>query len=136
MLGLLSAFGYGCYVAACRNISKLDPILSTIIVSLGCTFTAAIFAIIDGSFTVPQGISTWGNIFGMALISTALPILLLLEAMKYISSTKASILSVLEPVAVVIFGILLLDETVSIMQGIGVVVVLGGALLTLKCKRE
>ena len=71
----------------------------------------------------------------MALISTALPILLLLEAMKYISSTKASILSVLEPLFVVIFGVILLDEQISLAEGCGVVIVLAGAMLALRCKK-
>jgi len=90
--------------------------------------------VFDASISIPYEISTWVNIFGMAFISTTLPILLLLEAMKYISSTKASILSVLEPVFVVIFGIILLDEQINLTQGFGVVIVLAGAMLTLKCK--
>jgi len=135
ILGLLSALGYGCYIAASQNVRNVDPVLSTCIVSLGCAFTGIIFVLFKGTFSIPYEISTWVNIFGMALISTALPILLLLEAMKYISSTKASILSVLEPVFVVIFGIILLDEQVSLMQGFGVIIVLSGAMLALRSKR-
>ena len=58
-----------------------------------------------------------------------MPILFLLEAMKHISSDKASLLSVLEPVCVVIIGMLLLDETLTALQVVGIIAVLGGALL-------
>ena len=135
ILGLFSAVVYGCYIAASQNVKDVDPIVSTCIVSLGCAFTGIIFVIFNGTFSIPHEISTWVNIVGMALISTALPILLLLEAMKYISSTKASILSVLEPLFVVIFGVILLDEQISLAEGCGVVIVLAGAMLALRCKK-
>ena len=135
LFALCSAIGYGCYITACQNIKNIDPVLSTCVVSIGCAFTGIIFALYQGAFYMPSGIHTWANIIGMALICTALPILFLLEAMKYISSTKASILSVLEPVFVVIFGMILLDEQISFMQGLGVVIVLAGALLALRCKK-
>jgi len=135
ILGLFSALGYGCYMASSQSVSNVDPVLSTCVVSLGCAFAGIIAAMFQGAFSIPYEISTWMNILGMALISTTLPILLLLEAMKYISSTKASILSVLEPVFVVIFGMILLGEQISLMQGFGVMIVLGGAMLALRCKR-
>ncbi len=135
LLALCSALGYGCYITACQNMRNIDPVLSTCVVSVGCAFTGIIFAIFQGTFEIPSGIHTWINIISMASICTALPILLLLEAMKYIGSTKASILSVLEPVFVVIFGMILLDEQISFSQGAGVIIVLSGALLALRCKQ-
>ncbi|BCA94795.1 hypothetical protein TUM19329_11560 [Legionella antarctica] len=51
--------------------------------------------------------------------------------MAHDSSEKASILSVLEPVFVVVFGVLLLGETLKPWHALGVVFVLAGALITL-----
>ncbi|MFX7739630.1 DMT family transporter, partial [Acinetobacter baumannii] len=56
---------------------------------------------------------------------------LLLEALKYISSTKASILSASEPISIVCFGVLLLGETLTLSQLIGIVTILGGSILSL-----
>lgn len=134
IFGMLSSLGYGLYITSSQNIKNIDPVISTSIVCLGCAFSSALLAIYDGTFEFPKEIRTWVNIVGMALICTTLPILLLLESMKYISSTKASILSVLEPVFVVIFGVILLDEEVTLSQTLGVAIVLGGALLALRCK--
>lgn len=131
--GVLSALCYACYVVGSKR-SNVSPMVSTFMVSLGCMVTCLIFSCLECSFFVPTYSNNWINIVGMALVCTALPILLLLKGLKYISSEKASMISVLEPVFVVIFGIILLGETVSNMQIIGTVTVLSGALTALFSK--
>jgi len=131
--GILSALCYACYVVGSKR-SNVSPVASTFMVSIGCMVTCLIFSCLECSFFVPTYSNNWINIVGMALVCTALPILLLLEGLKYISSEKASMISVLEPVFVVIFGIILLGETVSNMQIIGTVTVLSGALTALFSK--
>lgn len=130
VLGLLSALCYACYIFSSKRI-VLSPLLSTFMVSAGCMITCLLAAVMDSSLHIPIGAHNWFNIISMGLVCTALPILLLLQALKYISSEKASMLSVLEPIFVVIFGILLLDEQVTSLQIVGIVVVLSGALMTL-----
>lgn len=129
-IGLFSALIYAGYAIVSKMI-KLPPMLATFMVSLGCMTTAFIFALASNSLTVPTSFPVWGNIVGIAIICSALPILFFLESLKYISTEKASILSVLEPVFVVIFGVLLLDEQVSMLQSVGIITILAGALLTL-----
>jgi drug/metabolite transporter (DMT)-like permease len=80
---------------------------------------------------IPQNIDTWLNLLVIGVIATVIPILLMLHSLKYISSEKASILSVLEPVFFVIFGVVLLGETLQAWHAFGVVLVLLGALITL-----
>lgn len=99
-------------------------------VSVGCMITCSMFSFIDNSFSMPCALNDWINIMGIAIICTALPILLLLQALKYIKSEKAAILSVTEPLFVVIFGIILLGERVSATQIMGAMIVLSGALIT------
>ena len=72
----------------------------------------------------------WGFMFLTALLATTLPLILLLEATKRISATKASLLSVFEPLSTMILGVLLLGEHITNVQIVGAVVVLMGALLT------
>jgi drug/metabolite transporter (DMT)-like permease len=131
--GILSALCYACYVVGSKR-SNVSPVMSTFMVSIGCMVTCLIFSCLECSFFVPTYSNNWINIVGMALFCTALPILLLLEGLKYISSEKASMISVLEPVFVVIFGIILLGETVSNMQIVGTITVLSGALTALFSK--
>jgi len=130
VLGILSAILYAFYIIASKDLN-ISSTLSTFMVSLGCMLTCLISALIDSSFYIPSGFNNWVDISSMALICTAFPILFLLEGLKYISSEKASILSVLEPVFVVILGIILLNEKVTGIRIIGIVIILSGALMTL-----
>lgn len=128
--GLLSAFLYASYIVSSKNI-KLPPLVSTLMITFGCAIACLIFTLFDNSFMVPSTHSQWIHILGFGIFSTAFAILFLLKGMKTISAEKASILSVLEPVFVVIFGILLLDESLTALQGCGVIIILSGAVLTL-----
>ncbi len=134
-LSILCALLYACYVAASKKIS-LPAMTSTFMVSLGCMMTSLIFALFDQSLHLPQTASCWIDIVSMGLIATAIPILLLLQCLKYISSEKASLLSVLEPVFVFIFGVLLLNEEIDAMKGIGIIIILSGSLTALFSKKE
>lgn len=129
-LGILCAFFYAFYIFFSKK-TTVSPLASTLMVSLGSAAASLLFALIDGSFIIPVTATVWANVFAMAIICTAIPILLLLEALRTINSEKASILSVLEPVFVVIFGCLLLKEKISLLQALGMTVVLSGALITL-----
>ena len=130
VLGVLSALFYACYIIASKKIS-IPPTVSTFMVSIGCMTTCLISSIIDSSFSIPESIEVWCNIISISMICTALPILLLLEGLKYISSEKASLLSVLEPVFVLILGIALLNEQVTRIQIIGSIMLLLAAIITL-----
>ncbi len=129
-LGLASAFFYACYIISSKN-NSMSPNLSTLMVCLGCMVTTFIVSYFDHSFTIPENMDTWLNLLGIGVVATVIPILLMLHSLKYISSEKASILSVLEPVFVVIFGVVLLGETLEPWHALGIVLVLVGALITL-----
>ncbi len=127
---LFCAFLYASYIIASKRVT-LDSNISTLMVSTGCMMTSFILSLVEGGFFIPETSTCWFNIICMGLIGTAIPILLLLAALKYISSEKASLLSVLEPVFVVIFGILLLGEEVSGKEIAGMGIILSGTILTL-----
>lgn len=130
LLAVISAFFYACYMVASKN-NKVSPTMSTLMVSLGCMVPSFAATMATNTFVVPNTLSLWINLFGIAVVATVVPILLLLHSLKYISSEKASILSVLEPVFVVIFGVILLHEELRIINAVGIILILSGALLTL-----
>ncbi|OJW11277.1 MAG: hypothetical protein BGO44_01735 [Legionella sp. 39-23] len=130
LLGVASAFFYACYVIGSKK-NELSPNMSTFMVCLGCMTTSLLVSLFNHSFTIPSSMDVWYHLFGIAVVATVIPIVLLLYSLKYISSEKASILSVLEPVFVVIFGVLLLGEELNLWGTIGIILVLTGALITL-----
>jgi len=129
-LGLLSALLYSFYIVSTRHIVA-SPLFSTLMVSIGCSILCFAASYFNGSFYVPSTIYEWKYLILMAIFCTLLPILLLLKALEYISPMKASILSVFEPVFVVILGVLLLGEQVTNLQLIGMMTILSGASLVL-----
>lgn len=127
-LGILSATLYAFYMVGSKKL-VIPSMVSTLMVLSGCTLTCLIFSCVDSSFCIPSGFDSWFYLICAALICTILPILLLLQSLKHISPEKASILSVLEPVFVVICGIFFLGETISSAQIIGSAVILSSSVI-------
>ncbi len=135
VFSILSAFLYAAYIVSSKKITTLSPQISTLMVCLGCMMTCLILSILNNSLSIPTSLPIWINLFGIGIIATTVPILLLLYSLNYINSEKASVLSVLEPVFVLIFGVTLLGEPMKLQYAIGVIIVLTGALLTLFSQR-
>lgn len=91
-LGILSAVFYAGYILSNKKNNTVSPFVSTFMVSIGCMTLCFILSMMHRSFVIPSTLGVWGNIFGLSIICTAVPILLLLESLKYISAEKASIL--------------------------------------------
>lgn len=132
---IASACLYAAYIISSKKISTVSPNISTLMVCLGCMTTCLFLSLADHTFKVPNTFSIWFNLLGIGIVATTIPILLLLYSLNYINSEKASILSVLEPVFVLIFGVTLLGEPMKLRYAIGVIIVLSGALLTLFSQR-
>ena len=130
ILSSLAALSYAFYMITSKKQSRnLNPFLSSFMVSVGCTALFLTIALIDQSFSIPTTSTLWFNIFGVSIIGTALPLIFLLIGLKYINSTKASIVSVLEPVITVIIGVILLGEVLSWWQATGIITILAGTLI-------
>ncbi len=129
-LAVISAVFYAAYILVSKS-KRVNAKTSTCLVSLGAAITCLAAALYDNSFIVPTNGLMWINIFAISILCTALPILLFLRGLNYISSLQASMLSVLEPVFVLISGVILLHETVSTIQYWGVVITLSSAIISL-----
>lgn len=134
-LSITSALLYAAYIVSCKKNSNLSPEISTLMVCLGCMSCSLICALLTHSLIVPKGWSVWFNLLGISIVATIAPILLLLYSLNYINVEKTAILSVLEPVFVLIFGVILLGEPMKLQYIAGVMIVLGGASLTLFSQR-
>ena len=128
-LALLSAIFYAGYVVLSKK-SSLSPSVALFAVSIGCSVASLVSALLHNSFMTPSTLSAWANICGIGIISTAIPILLLLASLKHTTSEKTSILSVLKPVFTVIVGVILLGEAMTFLKILGIVIILSGAFMT------
>lgn len=131
MYCLLSAASYAFYIVGSKRFAsyKLDPTLLTIIVCFACAAIFLIFSLSTHTFSLPHSVSAWTHLFALGIFATALPIQLVLEGLKHVSSMRASIISVLEPLVTVFVGILLLHESVTAMQMLGALIIMTSAVL-------
>ena len=62
----------------------------------------------------------------MALANTILPVVLYIQAVKRIGGTKTSLIGISETPFSLLFAFLLLGETIAPLEGIGIVLIVGG----------
>ena len=130
-LGIACAIFYACYIIACKKTS-LPPLISTLAITTGCALMCLNVALLEGSFTLPTlNFPIAVSFFAISIICTILPTLLLVKSLKYISTEKASILAVFEPIFIMLLGVTLLGEQITNIQMVGATIILFGALMTL-----
>lgn len=135
--GLLCAFGFGVYFYTSQcAIKGLSVVSGTFCICLGNFLIFALLVMYNGVLHIPATFTALGSIGGIAILATVLPIYLVYVALRYIDGTKASILSVFEPIVTIILGIAFLHEKITVSQYLGVVIVLGGVYVVQSCKKQ
>jgi len=132
LFGILAAISYGFYVMGSKRYVhfNIDPNRQTLFVSLASALVFLILALLDDrGLQFPQSGHSWFNLFLLGTVATAIPIQLMIKGLKHISSLRASIISVFEPLVTVLLGVGLLHETITGQQLLGIVIVLGSTLL-------
>ena len=130
LLILLAAFGNATYITGNRAAVANTP--PDMLAAIALVVTAGLFVVggsVTGRLSVPSGPDQWAIIVGIAVIGTAMPLLLYVTGLQRIEASRAAIVSTSEPVVTVLLGIIILDEllTPAVILGGGLVLV--GVLL-------
>jgi drug/metabolite transporter (DMT)-like permease len=129
-VGIIGAICYAVYVyLSQKQISNTNTFMMSLMVALGNGSFFLIASFFHGSFYVPQTSQLWLDVIILGTICTALPILFFQQGLKYISPSKASIMSVLEPIFAVLIGAFVLREQINIFQVVGIVLIIAGSLI-------
>lgn len=130
LCSLVAACFYAGYIIVSKNqMHVVDPLTMTLFTCLGNTVFFLIMSFYKHVFIFPDTWSAWLYIAAFGILSTAMPIQLLLTGVRYIGPTKASLLSVAEPIMMVMIGVWFLGEKITILQWVGVMAMLAGAIL-------
>jgi drug/metabolite transporter (DMT)-like permease len=129
--GFLSALAYTAYVMGTKRYAtfNMNPYFASMMVCFGAAMVFLGWTLLSHSFAWPATVNAWLFLLALSLLSTVIPIQLMLHGLKHVSSARASIISVLEPLVTLFIGILLLGETVSASQITGVILLLASTLL-------
>ncbi len=120
-LAILSGVTYAFYILYIdkSGLKKLDAFKLTFYLSLVVTGCLLIYGSVTQSITLHLTPIAWGLTTLISLLVTVGAVALLQMGIKLIGSTKASILCLFEPITSVAFGLILLNEELSLLKFIG-----------------
>ena len=133
LVGVLYAGGaaavYAVYiVVGDRASAGLPPLTTSAFVALFATTSFAVVGTGTGTLRFDFSAHAWLPIVGVAVFSTVVAIGAFFAGMSVIGPTRASIMSMVEPVISIVAAWLLLRETMTPVQALGGAVVLVGAV--------
>jgi drug/metabolite transporter (DMT)-like permease len=135
-MGLAAALALSGFVMTSNGaMKKLEPIAASAFI---CILTAApLFLLGSATGTLNYQMSTVAWLACVATgIFTSIALFAFMAGMKLVGSTTASVLCTAEPVTAVVFSALLLSQKMTILQLLGGLVILIGAVLVVTSKRQ
>ncbi|WP_404345090.1 DMT family transporter [Vreelandella aquamarina] len=130
-----ATFCYG--IAGNYSKTRLSH-LPTRVLAAGSSAMSALVLLIPGIWLWPsEPVSTlaWGNALALAMLSTTLAFLLYFGLLASAGATATSTVTFLVPVSALLWGYLLLDETLSLQVVAGMVITLLGTAIATKLLR-
>ncbi|MDJ0702017.1 MAG: EamA family transporter [Leptolyngbyaceae cyanobacterium MO_188.B28] len=130
LLGISAGAGYALYMTlSSRLVRNVPPIQAAAFMLLGATATVGSITVVLQGVVIPTTTSGLSAVLGLAVISTALPIVFLFAGLRRLRVVPAAILSTLEPALAVVMGIWLLGEQLQLAQLLGGAMIISSALL-------
>ena len=130
---LMAAITYSIYVLISGQYQRhVNPLSSSLYIITATAFSLVLFHQPSLIKITELSYEQIWIIVGIALVSTIAPLTLFLAGLQKLSSSKASIVVMIEPVVATLAGWVLLGEQLSGLQLIGALLVLLALLLTRK----
>jgi len=136
LLAIGAAVTYSCYVVFSSKVLKeTTPLVSTAYIALFAAVSLFLVGVSTDGLQLQYGRQVWMSLAGIVVLSTIFPMITLFIGLNLIGSTKASIISMVEPIITIGFSAVLLGERLTWLQICGVVAVLAGAFLVVANRR-
>jgi drug/metabolite transporter (DMT)-like permease len=131
--GILFAVGaalvYSVYIVVGAQVMKRNDTFTASIVIIGSAAGFYLLYNLKTGFVIPTSLSTWMNILGIVLISTALAICTFFRGTKLIGAGNASLLSIFEPLTTMVLAWLFLGQYISGLQMAGALLILSATII-------
>ena len=125
LMVMLSSLSYAIYLVG-LNKTRVRTIASMPVTFYVIGFGMLLFVgrLLTGTpFTLPQNPWMWVNLMCLGLLPTVVSLVLTAKAIQHIGSTQTAIFGALEPVTAVVLGIVLLGETITLRELVGMVMI-------------
>ncbi len=126
-LVLITIFTYAFYIVGVNKsiVSKMDGLKLTFYVLLVGSAVFGLNLLLRGeALDVHMDFNTAAHLFLLALIPTVVSDFTLILAVQNVGSTTTAVLGCMEPLTALAVGVLVFDEKMSWLQGLGILVVL------------
>ncbi|MGN7472256.1 DMT family transporter [Brevibacillus sp. SAFN-007a] len=136
LLAFAAALSYSVYIIVGNRVVKgLSPYVTSGYISLFAAASIFWVAQTEGGVDLAFAPAGWWALAGIVVFSTVVAIGFFFRGLLLIGSTKASVLSTLEPVVTIVLSALLFGEAFSLLQLLGGCAVLAGAALIVAGKK-
>lgn len=131
-LALISGVTFATYVILLSRFdsSKASGFLFSFYVTIVSTAAAFIICLVSGSLVLPASPLGWGLCVVFSLLVTVGAVVLFQQSTFLIGGERASILSTLEPITSLVFGVIVFKEPLGVRVLIGSVLVVAASILT------
>lgn len=131
LIVLLSAVGYALYLVTVgqRKNKELKGLRLTFYVFFFGTILLMSGMTVSGNLHQIPDMTSALNLVMLAIVPTIVSNLTLIEAIKYIGATQASVLGAMEPVTAVIVGITIFGEAFSLSIAIGIILIISAVTI-------
>lgn len=137
LLAINSALFYAIYLVLVKSLRNY---FSSKEIMIWNSFTCGLFllpiVIISDSQMLPSSLFGYIIILLLAIISQIMGHGLMTYALKYVNVVFASISTMARPVVAIILGYLIFDESITLIQILGLIIVLGGIFLYKKMESK
>lgn len=109
-----------------KNISGMENSVIQLVVSF---LTVAVFIGIKQGFVLDVPVSAWGWILVLGIVNTGIGCYLYFSPLAKLPVQTVAVCGYLEPLSAVVFAALLLGEKMTVIQIVGAVCIIGGAMI-------
>lgn len=129
LFGLGATVFYATVILLNKFIKNVEGIHRTFLQFLSAIFTLIPYVLMTSGITLRTLNSIgWLNLLIVGLIHTGVTYCMYFSSLKELPGQKAAILSYIDPLVAVLISVTILDETMSLWQAIGGIMILGFTL--------
>ncbi len=138
LLALASAFTYASYFIASKHSAYKDveSTTATVYITAFASLVGFVLALISGRFIFINSFNALFVLIGQGFTGYVLAALLLLNGIKILGSSNASIINTLEPVIATIAGVVMYGDNVPIIKIIGCVLIVSASVILVLSSRK
>lgn len=130
ILGTLSAVMYAIMIIFNKKATSITGLENSLIQLTISFLTVALFVGLKQGYHIPVASSDWTPILILGLLNTGIGCYFYFSSIGSLPVQTVSTCGYLEPLSAVVFSVLFLNESMNLLQALGAILVIGGAIFS------